>query len=61
LGRCWYEFLDRRQEPAYKQLTESQLEEAIAIANTIIDQPDIYLHQLNQNSLSWRGKATQRL
>jgi hypothetical protein len=56
-GRCWYEVLERGREPAYKQLTEKQLEEAIALANHIITQPDAYLHQLNQNSLNWRGKA----
>lgn len=54
--RCWYEVLERKREPAYQQLTEEQLEEAIALANRIIDQPDTYLKQLNQNSLKWRGK-----
>ncbi len=54
-ARCWYDVLSRR-EPAYKQLTEEQLERAIAIAETIISQPDDYLDQLNQNSLRWRGK-----
>jgi hypothetical protein len=55
---CWYEALKRGQEPAYKQLTEEQLERAIALADAIITQPDSYLHQLNQNSLHWRGKST---
>lgn len=54
---CWYEVLERKQAPAYQQLTEDQLEQAIAIANRIISQPDSYLQQLNQNSLNWRGKA----
>lgn len=44
---CWYEILKRKQESAYKQLTEDQLEQAIAIANRIIAQPDLYLQQLN--------------
>lgn len=56
LGRCWYEVLDRQQAPAYKQLTEAQLEDAISLANRIIHQPDAYLHRLNQRSLNWRGK-----
>lgn len=56
VGRCWYEVLDRKREPAYKQLTEQQLEQAIALANAIITQPDSYLHQLNQDSLNWRGQ-----
>jgi hypothetical protein len=55
-GRCWYEVLERKQEPAYKQLMEEQLKKAIALANNIITQPDSYLYQLNQNSLNWRGK-----
>ena len=52
---CWYNVLSHR-EPAYKQLNEEQLERAIALAKAIIDQPDDYLAQLNQNSLRWRGK-----
>ncbi|MBD1909227.1 MULTISPECIES: hypothetical protein [unclassified Leptolyngbya] len=56
-GRCWYEVLDRKRNPAYKQLTEEQLEQAIALANRVIEQPDSYLQQLNRNSLNWRGKA----
>jgi hypothetical protein len=56
-GRCWYEVLERQREPAYKQLTEAQLEQAIVLANTIIAQPDSYLQKLNQNSLKWRSKT----
>jgi len=55
-GRCWYEVLNRNHGPAYKQLTEIQLEAAIALAHQIIEQPDAYLQALNQNSLHWRGK-----
>lgn len=55
-GRCWYEVLDRRQGPAYRQLSPAQLEQAIAIADRILASPDSYLHQLNRNSLLWRGK-----
>lgn len=54
-GRCWYEVLERKRVPAYQQLSEEQLESAIALANSIIAQPDSYLQQLNQNSLQWRG------
>ncbi|GAP98550.1 hypothetical protein NIES2104_51050 [Leptolyngbya sp. NIES-2104] len=53
--RCWYEVLERKRIPAYQQLSEEQLENAIALANLIIAQPDSYLEQLNQNSLQWRG------
>ncbi|WP_416668569.1 hypothetical protein [Egbenema bharatensis] len=54
--RCWYEVLERQREPAYKQLTEEQLEQAIALATAIMEQPDSYVQQLNQNSLNWRRK-----
>lgn len=56
-GCCWYEVLERKQKPAYQQLTADQLEQAIALANNIIAQPDAYLHQLHQNSLNWRKKT----
>ncbi|HIK18513.1 MAG TPA: hypothetical protein IGS53_24955 [Leptolyngbyaceae cyanobacterium M33_DOE_097] len=55
-GRCWYEVLDRKRGAAYMQLTEEQLERAIALAKQIIEQPDAYLQALNQNSLRWRKK-----
>ncbi len=53
-GGCWYDFLSRKQ-PAYKQLEASQLEQAIAIARTLVEQPQ-QAFALNQNSLRWRGK-----
>jgi len=55
-GCCWYDKLDRKS-PAYRQLSDEQLEAAIAIAEAIIAQPDKYLIELNQNSLRWRGKS----
>ena len=51
---CWYHHLSRKQ-PAYKQLDETQLMKAIAIAQSILDHPECAT-QLNRNSLSWRGK-----
>lgn len=57
-GCCWYKVLARRQS-AYKQLSEEQLEKAIAIAEAMITQPNKYIHQLNQNSLRWRQKLSQ--
>ncbi|MBD2462449.1 hypothetical protein H6G89_15485 [Oscillatoria sp. FACHB-1407] len=59
-GCCWYDVLERTREAAYKQLTEEQLEEAIALANAIMTQSDSYLEQLNQNSLTWRGKQGKK-
>ena len=54
--RCWYEAIDRQQGAAYKQLSVEQLYRAIDIAEAMIDRPDSYIQQLNQNSLRWRGK-----
>jgi tRNA A22 N-methylase len=51
---CWYNQLSRKQ-PAYKQISESQLEQAIALAKSMIDYPET-AKQLNDNSLRWRGK-----
>ncbi|NJL85890.1 MAG: hypothetical protein HC886_07780 [Leptolyngbyaceae cyanobacterium SM1_1_3] len=51
---CWYEALESKT-PAYQQLSTSQLEAAIDLAEAIIEQPDEYLNQLNDNSLRWRG------
>lgn len=58
-GCCWYDKLDRKLGAAYQQLSDAQLEQAIAIAEAIIAQPDDYLIELNQNSLRWRGKLTR--
>lgn len=55
-GCCWYEVLNQRQGAAYRQLTETQLKQAIDIAEALINQPDSYFQQLNRNSLHWRGK-----
>ena len=52
---CWYNHLSRKQ-PAYKQLSAGQLEKAIAIAQSMLDTPDL-AHSLNNNSLRWRGKT----
>ncbi len=52
---CWYEHLSRKT-PAYKQLNEKQLMQAIAIARNMLTNPKTAI-QLNQNSLRWRGKV----
>ena len=56
-GCCWYEAIDRKRGAAYKQLSVEQLSEAIEIAEAIINNPDSYIQQLNQNSLRWRNKV----
>lgn len=54
-GGCWYDYLSR-QRPAYKQLNETQLRKAIAIAQSMLRNPET-ARQLNQNSLRWREKV----
>jgi hypothetical protein len=61
LGQRWDKVLDRPQEAAYRQLSEPQLREAIALAHSIVHQPDSYLHKLNHSSLQWRGQAVPPL
>lgn len=56
-GRCWYEVLDKKRGPAYRQLSEEQLEMALAIARAIIENPDAYIRELDRQSLRWRGKS----
>lgn len=42
--------------PAYQQLSDEQLRQAVALANRIEEEGDGLLRSLNQNSLEWRGK-----
>jgi hypothetical protein len=42
-GCCWYEVIDRQKGVAYKQLSVEQLQEAIFVAEAIIDRPDSYI------------------
>lgn len=53
-GDCWYHHLSR-QQPAYKQLDEAQLKQAIALAQSMLRSQQTAV-LLNQNSLRWRGK-----
>ena len=51
-GGVWYEHLKR---PAYKHLKNKQAKLAIELCEDIIN-GKANLHQLNQQSLIWRGK-----
>lgn len=51
-GGVWYEHLDR---PAYKHLTNDQAQRAVGLCRDIVD-GRVDLKQLNQQSLTWRGK-----
>jgi hypothetical protein len=56
VGGCWYEVLDRRQRPAFRQLSDDQLRSAVTLAERIAVEGDPLLRRLNEQSLRWRGK-----
>lgn len=57
VGDSSHELLEAANGMAYRQLTEAQLRDAIALAHSIVQLPDDYLHTLNRSSLQWRGEA----
>ena len=56
VGGCWYDVLDRRRGPAFRQLTDEQLRAAVALAERIAAEGDPLLRRMNAQSLAWRGK-----
>ena len=52
-GGVWHEYLAR---PAYKNMTKEQLRQAINLGYRIANS-EVNLHELNAQSLSWRGKS----
>ncbi len=50
----WYDHVADR--PAYQNLSKDQLEEAIRIADTMLEEGKPTVEELNQKSLEWRGK-----
>jgi hypothetical protein len=59
VGGCWYDALDRRR-PAYRQLTDAQLEGAVALGRRLLEEGDPLLRRLDAQSLAWRGKPPKR-
>ena len=51
----WYEYLAR---PAYKHLTQDQAFRAVQLCEDIVA-GRVDLHDLNRQSLIWRGKQTR--
>lgn len=51
-GGVWYDHIPR---PAYRNMTADQTEQAIKLAQDILD-GTADLHALNRQSLIWRGK-----
>ena len=55
VGDAWRSHLTGKG-PAYRQLSDEQLERAVQLATQIDEKGDILLRELNQRSLYWRGK-----
>ena len=56
VGGRWYDVLDRRRSPAFAQLSDEQLEGAVALAERVLAAGDPLLRELDAQSLAWRGK-----
>ncbi|MGB3588592.1 MAG: hypothetical protein WBA23_18740 [Tunicatimonas sp.] len=55
---CWYNHLSRKgRTPAYQQLNEDQLAQAIILAEQMIKNPQT-IKELNRRSLQYRGKLS---
>jgi hypothetical protein len=51
---CWYNYLTVGRVAAYKQLDLTQLQQAVDIAQSLVDLPTAYIISLNDRSLQWR-------
>ncbi|RJK96314.1 hypothetical protein [Vallicoccus soli] len=60
VGGCWYDVLDRRRSPAFRQLDDAALARAVGVAERIAEGGDPVLRALDAQSLAWRGKAGPR-
>lgn len=61
VGGCWYDHLDRRAGPAYRQLDDARLAGALGLGEQLLVQGDPLLRTLDARSLAWRGKAPKRV
>ena len=60
VGGCWYEHLDRKAGPAYRQLDDAQLAGAVALGERLLTEGDPLLRELDARSLAWRGEPPKR-
>ena len=59
VGACWYDVLDRRRI-AFRQLTGAQLAGAVRLAERLLVEGEPLLAELDDRSLTWRGKPVKR-
>ncbi|MBB6430961.1 hypothetical protein [Algisphaera agarilytica] len=52
---CWYNHVDKRLR-AYKQLNDTQLAQAVAIAEQMTKADSATIDAMNSQSLEWRNK-----
>jgi hypothetical protein len=50
----WYDYIDGR--PAYENLSEEELQEAIDLADMMLEEGKSTVEELNENSLRWRDE-----
>ncbi len=60
VGGCWYDHLDRRAGPAYRQLDDAQLAGAVERGERLLVEGDELLRIMDARSLAWRGKPPKR-
>ena len=53
-GDEWYDYVDGR--PAYEHLSQDELQDAIDIADRMLEEGRPAVEKLNHNSLEWRDK-----
>jgi hypothetical protein len=51
---CWYNYLTVGRVAAYKQLNLAQLQQAVTIAQSLVDLPTAHIVSLDNQSLQWR-------
>jgi hypothetical protein len=51
---CWYKYLTVGRVAAYKQLDLAGLQQAVNIAQSLVDLPISHIVSLNDRSLQWR-------
>ena len=60
VGGRWYDVLDRRRSPAFAQLSDAQLADAVSLAERLLAEGDGLLRVLDAQSLAWRGKPAKQ-
>ena len=59
VGGRWYDVLDRRRPPAFAQLSDAQLADAVSLAERLLAEGDPLLRVLDAQSLAWRGRPAK--